>query len=72
MKIETPCPACGQKPTEGLDLRDGEIWLCLDCGYPEVGAGADVEAQLVALPRWIRGWRRAGERSWNCRRILDM
>ena len=61
MKIATPCPKCGQMPADALDLRDGEVWVCLACGYQEVGAGVDVEAQVTALaavdPRLAACWR---------------
>lgn len=63
MKIEIPCPACGHAPADVLDLRDGEIWLCLGCGYQEISASVDIEAQLVALaavdPGLASSWREA-------------
>jgi ribosomal protein L37AE/L43A len=63
MKIEIPCPACGHSPADVLRLRDGEVWLCLGCGYQEISAGVDVEAHLVALaavdPRLAARWRDA-------------
>jgi len=63
MKIEIPCPACGQKPADRVCLRDGEVWICMSCGYQEIGAGVDIEAQLVALaacdPKLAACWREA-------------
>lgn len=63
MKIPLPCPACGHCPVDKLALRDGEVWVCLGCGYQESSAGVDVEAQLVALaavdPGLAACWREA-------------
>lgn len=48
-KIDTSCPECDQAPVTRLDLIDGEIWICTSCGYQEITAGVDIEAQLAVL-----------------------
>lgn len=61
IKVDAPCPECDQSPVNRLDLIDGEIWICPSCGYQEITAGVDIEAQINALaehdPKLAAGWR---------------
>tara|TARA_B100001079_G_scaffold156158_2_gene133851 strand:- start:384 stop:587 length:204 start_codon:yes stop_codon:yes gene_type:complete len=61
IKVDGPCPECSQSPVNRFDLMDGEIWICPGCGYQEITAGVDIEAQLNALaehdPELAAGWR---------------
>lgn len=63
IKVDTPCPECNQTPVNRLDLIDGEIWICPGCGYQEITAGVDIEAQLTVLagqdPELAADWRKA-------------
>lgn len=63
VKVHAPCPECDQTPVNRLDLLDGEIWICPSCGYQEITAGVDIEAQINALaahdPDLAAGWREA-------------
>lgn len=51
-KVDAPCPECDQTPVNRLDLIDGEIWICPACGYQEITAGVDIEAQLMTLSEY--------------------
>lgn len=60
-QVNAPCPVCDHTPVNRLDLVDGEIWFCPGCGYEEITAGVDIEAQLAALaeydPEIAAAWR---------------
>lgn len=60
-KVDTPCPECSQTPVEVLDMLDGQIWICPACGYQELSAGVDINAQLNVLadydPDLAAAWR---------------
>lgn len=59
--IDTPCPECDRIPVNLFEFFDGEIWFCPACGYKEISASVDIEAQLAALaeydPHLATGWR---------------
>lgn len=61
IEVDTPCPECDTTPVNRLDLLDGDIWICPACGYQEITAGVDIEAQLNMLaeydPELANNWR---------------
>lgn len=46
--VDVRCPECCHSPVNHLELIDGDIWICPECGYQELTAGVDIEAQLKA------------------------